>query len=271
MRERLAAEQYLNYLEQIFHSKTVISPRGQEVKEVQDLQLIVLPEYPFMSFKARKYPVDYFKKEMRWYLGANKHDCTIMELASIWSLVVNPDNTFNSNYGQYWFGEQHGLWTAFLELVRDRDSRRAIIPMLRAEHLEPHVKDVVCTETVGFRIRDDQLSMWVHMRSSDAIYGLGTDIPAFAFVFRLMYAMLEMVGISLTPGNIMITAASAHIYAKHYDMVQQILTDSVGGYESIGMPWCSGAEALQLIAQRGKGVSMPFMGELSQWLYGIKG
>src|SRR5574337_749724 len=148
-----------------------IRPRGEEVREIGDLQLAVVPEYPFQSFADRKYNLDYFKKEMLWKLGANKYDESIKAHAKMWESVQNPNGTFNSNYGQYWFGEQRGFWSVIEELIRDRDSRRAVIPMLSKEHMTPETKDTVCTEAVGFRIRGDLLYMSVHMRSSDQVFG----------------------------------------------------------------------------------------------------
>jgi thymidylate synthase len=254
----MQANRYLKMFETIMASKNVISPRGMEIKEVEDLQLRVNPFHPFMTFPARKYNLDYFKKEMRWKLGASKYDESIKEHAKMWANVQNPDGSFNSNYGQYWFGEQMGIFVAALELIRDHDSRRAVIPMLNASHLSPQTKDTVCTESVGFRLRKSAdgrlcLNMSVHMRSSDVIFGLGTDIPTFSFLYRLLFGLIgNGLGTPLHVGEIIITAMSSHIYSTHYKMVDQILKEGPLQYDSISMPFCSyPAEAMQIIASRG--------------------
>ena len=112
-----------------------LRPRGALIKEIRDAQITLDPRWPFQGFKNRKYNLAYFKAEMRWKLGANKYDDSIKALAKMWESVQNPDKTFNSNYGQYWFGQQMGLMKAVLELIRDKDSRRASIPMLTDAHL----------------------------------------------------------------------------------------------------------------------------------------
>lgn len=245
---------------------STISPRGMEIKESEDLQLKIYPEYPFMTFEPRKYDVEYFKKEMIWKLGANKHDTSIMQHASMWKNVQNPDGTFNSNYGQYWFGEQMGFWNVTNELIRDVDSRRAVIPMLNKSHMTPETVDTVCTEAVGFRIRNGALAMSVHMRSSDQIFGLGTDIPTFAFLYRLVHGVLREYYEGLEFGQMTITAMSSHIYSRHYDMVEAIL-DTPSDNEipdKFIMPLCNMQDAIGIAGSRGK--NLDSFGSLGKWL-----
>ncbi len=268
---RLQALRYLEHFSRIMASKVTIRPRGLEVREVSDLQLIVIPDYPFMTFSSRKYPMDYFRKEMMWKLGANPYDESIKKAAKMWENVQNPDKTFNSNYGVYWFGPQGGIWSVVTELIRDPDSRRAVIPMLSAAHMTPQTVDTVCTEAVGFRIRDrgysrPSLDMSVHMRSSDAVFGLGTDIATFAFLYRLVLALVDT---SLNVGEMKITAMSAHIYSNHYGLVQEIIDKGADSFAPIGMPYCASYdEAMYIISKRGKMSDIPADFTLARWLNG---
>jgi thymidylate synthase len=242
-----------------------VKPRNSLIYEIGDLQLTVHPSFPFMLFKERNYPLSYFRKEMAWKLSANKYDDSIKKHAKMWNSVQNPDGTFNSNYGQFWFGEQQGFWTALQELIRDKDSRRAVIPMLSKDHLKPETIDTVCTESVGFRIRDNVLVCSVHMRSSDQIFGLGTDIPTFSFLMMLMHGMLKSVYPSLHLGTIVITAMSSHIYEQHFDMVRRIIEAPLQEFRQVEMPTCNTAEAMCIIASRGKPITTG--GQLGDWLY----
>lgn len=241
-----------------------VKPRGLVIKEIEDLQLTVSPIFPFMTFKDRNYNVDYFKKEMIWKLSANKYDVTIKQHAKMWESVQNPDGTFNSNYGQFWFGEQNGFWFVVQELTRDPDSRRAVIPMLSKDHLKPETVDTVCTESVGFRIRNGKLNMSIHMRSSDQVFGLGTDVPTFAFLYRLVLGMLQMNTPGLAVGTMCLTAMSSHIYDRHFQMVRGILDKGIDQLEEVHMPFCTGPEALKIVASRGK--NMAGTGALGEWL-----
>lgn len=237
----------------VFENGQIIKPRGDVIREIRDFQIRMHPQFPFNPFVERKYNVDYFKTEMRWKLGASKFDASIIEHAKIWKSVQNPDGSFNSNYGQYWFGQQMGLMKAVLELIRDKDSRRATIPMLRDDHLSPETRDTVCTEAITFHIRNDMLHASIHMRSSDMIFGLGTDIPTFAVLMHLAHGLLIANYPELKIGIMTITAASSHIYERHFRMVDNIINQGLSSVnEAIKLPLCSGpAEANRIIADRG--------------------
>ena len=228
------------------------SPRGMEVTEIFNATISYSPSYPFQEFHNRKYDIEYFKAEMRWKLGASKYDDSIKAYAKMWEEVQNPDGTFNSNYGQFWFGPQAGIWHVVTELIRDQDSRRAVIPMLSAEHLTPYTKDTVCTECITFYIRENTLHMTVHMRSSDQVFGLGTDAPTFATLYWLVHALLGDVYKNLNHGRITITAVNSHIYSRHYSMVRKCL-DELDHPTLTPLPYCvDSAEAMQIISSRGR-------------------
>jgi len=261
------ARTWLTMLDTTMTHGTVVKPRGYEIVEIEDFQITVSPKAPFMEFTARNYNVDYFKKEMLWKLTANKFDESIKAHAKMWESVQNPDGTFNSNYGQYWFGEQQGFFSVVSELMRDKDSRRAVIPMLSKEHMTPETIDTVCTESVGFRIRNGKLNMSVHMRSSDQIFGLGTDIPTFSFLYRLVYGALQGMYPELEIGVMRIVAMSSHIYSRHFEMVSTIISQGDDEFKFVDMPWPKTvSEALYIAASRGKGLERA--GELGNWLIG---
>lgn len=242
---------------------TLSKPRGECIRELFDYQIKIDSMYPFMNFTHRGLRINYFKTEMLWKLGADPFDDSIKNSAKMWSEVQNRDKSFNSNYGQYWFGEQRGLFSVFNELVKDIYSRRAVIPMLKSSHIGPQVKDTVCTECVGFRIRDGKLDMSVHMRSSDQVFGLGTDIPTFAFLHRLLLGMLLPVYSDICLGEITITAMSSHIYARHFDRVNNIIADPIVSHCSV-MPIPTTYESFKLAACAGN-VDRDW-GPLSFWL-----
>jgi len=143
--------------------------------------------------------------------------------------------------------------------------------MLSKDHMTPQTVDTVCTEAVGFRIRQDQLGVYrlnmsVHMRSSDAIFGLGTDIPTFSFLYRLVLALIRPSISPIEKGMITITAMSSHIYSRHYDMAKAILAGGDKCYIDYTMPYCDQAEAMYLIAKRGKNVGWPMRFALTNWI-----
>ncbi len=261
------AETFVHMLNTCYFSGTLVKPRGEEIRELQDFTLSINPLFPFMTFGSRNYKIDYFKKEMLWKLGADRFDESIKEHAAMWAKVQNDDGSFNSNYGQYWFGEDKAFWRVVSDLAKDPDSRQAVIPMLKSEHMDSSVRDKVCTMGLGFRIRNNQLLMSVHMRSSDQIWGLGTDIPTFSFLYRMVFAALRQTYPTMEIGPVTITAMSSHIYHWHYEMVRKIIEKGSGDYVPECMPFASGmAEVLFLVSTKGKYTSAPEGFDLANWL-----
>jgi thymidylate synthase len=203
-----------------------------------------LPPYVrFANFKARKLKLEYIKREFRWYLKGDRYDTSITEHASMWKGLVNADGGINSNYGQY-INKQ---FDKVIETLKaDKDSRRAGIMILSSEHLLSDTKDVPCTYAMNFRIRDNKLNMTVHMRSQDAIFGMGNDAPAFSFVQEMVYVTLRDTYPELVMGNYHHFADSLHIYERHFEMVEEILEHPIE-FDSIDCPRISSSAEVEYL------------------------
>lgn len=261
------ANEFVSMFARCMMDGLTVSPRGLVIKELEDYQLDVSPIFPFMTFADRGYDITYFKKEMLWKLGADRFDESIKNHAKMWASVQNDDGSFNSNYGYYWFGEQAGFHHVVTELAKDSASRQAVIPMLNSSHMGIDVRDKVCTFGVGFRIRDNRLNMSVQMRSSDQVFGLGTDIPTFSFLYRMVLGALRTTYPDMMVGRLRITAMSSHIYQRHFDMVAKVLVHGSESYNPVQMPFVSGmAEVLFLIGSKGKYDKAPEEYKLANWL-----
>jgi len=212
------------------------SPRGQLVIEAENFTYELPPYVKFPNFIARKYSELYIRNELLWYLRASKLDKTIFKHAKMWTDLVNLDGSINSNYGQYIFGsiENRNGYTAdwpnqfdtvIKTLSSDKDSRRASIVILQPYHLLMTTNDVPCTYSINFRIRDNQLNMSVHMRSQDAMFGMGNDAPAFSMFQEMVYVTLrDTVYPDLLMGSYHHTADSFHVYERHFEMLDKIIT-----------------------------------------------
>lgn len=218
-----------------------VCPRGQKVIEVEDYSYDLPPYARFANFEARKLKLGYVKKELLWYLKADPFDSSIVDAASIWQELPNQDGTINSHYGAHVFG-QSNVWNhpsvsigqplsyrsqfgyIIKTLLDDKDSRRASAVILNRSHLlNPKTKDYPCTYALNFRIRNDELKMSVHMRSQDAVFGMGNDAPAFSVIQEMVFVTLRDVGYpDLKMGNYHHTCDSFHYYERHFEMVYSI-------------------------------------------------
>lgn len=203
----------------------VRSPRGMETIEIEDYTYTLPPYKRLMTYPNRKLSLQYIKDEIRWYLRGDPLDLSICEKAAIWKTAVT-NNSLNSNYGYYLFRQQ-GLDIALDFLVQDEDSRRAVVPILSHRHMFSSNNDVPCTETIAFRIREGQLRCTVHMRSQDAVYGAGNDVPFFGLVHEMALIQLNefrsMRGMPLLDlGSLTTCVTSFHAYKRHWDLVKSI-------------------------------------------------
>jgi thymidylate synthase len=240
-----------------------ISPRGMRTREMITATILI-PPYPFQAYEERELNLDYLRREFQWYLIGDRHDLRIADHAKIWSDHVNNDSTLNSNYGHYLVRER-GLLTMSNILRKDKHSRQAVWNIYDAKkHNNWATNDIPCTCTMSFLIRDNRLTMHIHMRSNDLVFGLGNDAPCFHWFHQIMYWLLKDTYPELEFGNYVHTANSLHIYERHFDLARKI-RDGSATWNPVGIPVIGSLEeAVRLIG--GERCS----GEFSRWLYEVE-
>jgi thymidylate synthase len=201
---------------------SVVSPRGLRVIEIEDYSYTLRPYERFQNFPSRKMNLRYIKDEFLWYVKGDRFDTSIAEKAKMWQGLINTDGSINSNYGFYLFSGPNQFDNVVKTLETDRDSRRASMMILRDEHLLSDTKDVPCTYSINFRIRDNRLNMSVRMRSQDCVYGMTNDAPAFSFIHEMMLNALRRRYPTLEYGRYNHTADSFHVYERHWPMLEKI-------------------------------------------------
>lgn len=213
------------------HHAEEVWPRGSRTKELMpyNIRMPFPREQRWCSFPSRKLNVGYAAFEFLWYLRADPLDTSIAERARIWRDLM-ARGILQSNYGVYMFREGQFM-RAREQLIQDRYSRQATIMILRPEHFKAKTPDIPCTLGISFYIRTqkssmagdfDKLHMHVNMRSSDAVFGLGNDIPCFTWTQELMMASLRNHFPTLGMGTYCHNSHSLHAYERHFDMVEKI-------------------------------------------------
>jgi thymidylate synthase len=213
------------------------APRDKQVLEVENYHYELPPYVRFCSLTPRALKLDYTRHEWMWMLRGDPYDLSILQHSNIWKNIV-VRGRLNSNYGLAFFRRGGFNWV-IQELGKDKDSRRACITILGSEegHLRADAKDVPCTSYLNFRIRENRLNMSVHMRSQDAVYGMGNDAPAFSFIHEMVLEMLQFTKYpELELGTYHHTADSFHVYERHYAMLEELVADDCG-FERVEIPF----------------------------------
>jgi len=233
-RERYVSAAFKSILNDLYNNPEFISkPRGKEVKEI--LNCIIEVQEPNMNLyknEVRSSPEKYIAGELIWYFsGTNKPDwieTNFAKAGATWKKLHNADGTVNSAYGYLIFEEEnedhYGQYEwAIQSLIKDKDSRQAIMHFNKPRHQFDGNKDQVCTLVALLHIRNDKLYMTLTMRSNDVIYGFMTDYAFFNILHQQAYLHLKKYYKKLEMGTYTHISHSMHLYSTEYDLVKEML------------------------------------------------
>lgn len=185
---------------------------------------------------ARAFNPAYAFTEWFWYLSKDPNVRNIGKFAKIWLDIADSTGRVESNYGTYLLDDQ---WQFVKdELNRDPYSRRCTIVIHQPVHKYMNDQDMPCTQYLQFFIRDNMLHMGVNMRSNDLVYGFCNDVFTFSLFQQLMLNELRIEMPELTLGHYYHHTGSMHVYERHFEMMNQILSiqtakEDIGGQSTI--------------------------------------
>lgn len=220
-------------------------PRGTTTKELLNYNITLQDaRNRIITFPARKTNTKYLLGELIWYFMGENDPAGILPYSKFWANITNvngpkdyADGTINSNYGHRFFGHHKASdvdrgyddpmsqWYAVLDILKkDPDSRQAIMNVHLPSDRWAGNKDVPCTLSLQFFIREGKLHMIVNMRSNDIILGFTNDVFQFTMLQEAMQVQLkhEMYP-DLELGHYFHNAGSMHIYDRHFEMAKAII------------------------------------------------
>lgn len=223
-----AVARLLNSAKEIASTKELIS-----VQFLADKNYIVRePKEPYQT------------NELNWFISQSRNVKDLKTFAGfipkIWEDISETDGIINSNYGWCCLSEENGsqFVNAMKHLEKDMTSRRAIMIYNRpsmhedwahnrgtaynwkntsSEEYKNIKGDFMCCQNNHFLIRNGKLTMTVHMRSLDAVFGYNADYIWFDFIFNLAVQYLKNTYSELERGDMIIYADSVHVYSRHYN------------------------------------------------------
>ena len=230
-------EAYYQLLFDVYKSPDFVSaPRNQKIREKLGVSFRILnPRDRLPYVEQRDFSASYFVAESLWYLSGNDSTSWIANYSSFWKNISDDGATANSAYGARIFKPHSRIasnldkdWTQWdyilNELAEDPDSRRAVVHIRSPQDSLLVKKDVPCTLSLQFFLRNDKVHMVVSMRSSDLILGIAYDVPAFTLFQELLANQLSRrLNKHIDVGEYTHVSNSLHIYEKHFEMVEDIL------------------------------------------------
>lgn len=221
-----ADESWVTDLECVFKTGDEASPRGMKVKEVLAYKSVVDMNRPILMNDQRKLGYKFMAAEAAWIISGRDDVATIAPYSKEISKFSDNGVNFYGAYGPR-FRQQLNYVLACLE--KDPDSRQSFASIWRTNP-EPS-KDIPCTTSLQWLIRDNKLHCVATMRSSDLWLGHPYDIFNFSamsfYILLILKDYREFHGQGeLELGLLYLTAGSKHIYEKNFEGVNEILHDA---------------------------------------------
>ncbi|MCV0384475.1 MAG: thymidylate synthase [Erythrobacter sp.] len=133
------------------------------------------------------------------------------------------DGTLEGAYGPRLLNLRGGInqFDSIHQLLTDNPgSRRAVIQLFNAEDISTRHREIPCTTTIQFHLRDEHLHMSVTLRSNDAYFGLPHDVFCFTMIQEMMARRL---GIEL--GEYHQYVGSMHVYEDRLDEMKSYIVE----------------------------------------------
>jgi len=187
----------------------LIEPRGMATREVLCDRIVVDMTRPIVTNRARQIGYKFMAAEAAWILSGDDRVSTLEPYSRTVANFSDDGVVFRGAYGPK-IVEQMPYVLASLR--RDRPTRQAIVNIWR--ETPGAWKDIPCTLSTQFLIRDGRLHQIVTMRSSDLWLGVPYDV--FSFSMLAGYVLIELGDPDLRLGNMYHTAGSRHLYERDW-------------------------------------------------------
>ncbi len=180
----------------------------------------------FFSMNSRPNILKYLCAETCWYFGGSTSLEFISKYSKFW-LKLQP---IHSYYGalifkeENIFGNTQYFW-AINSLIKDKNSRQAIMHFNNSSHQFFENKDFVCTMYLQLFIRNNKLILISNMRSQDLIKGMTYDIPFFILVQKEAFKVLKYWYPELILGELYHNVGSLHVYESDFKLLDTMAND----------------------------------------------
>ena len=207
----------------------ISSPRGKTTKEVLGLQTRIDMTHPVVTVRHRKLGYKFLFAEALWIINGDNRLSTINPYSKHIANFSDDGKYFNGAYGPKVVDQ---LPYVINQLFTKVDTRQAVMNIWRER--PGSSKDIPCTLSAQWLIREETLHCLLNMRSSDAWLGWPYDIFNFSMLscFILLHLRQQWLRhpdpqsletsnpFNVGLGSLTLTAGSQHLYEENYYKAQ---------------------------------------------------
>lgn len=205
---------YRSRISHILQHGSLVTPRGISVIEQIGAWATYDCLYPVVTLKERRLNYAFMFAEAAWILSGSDELNRIEPYMRRIARFSDNGTTLSGAYGPPFRAQLPYVIDA---LMRDRDTRQAVMTLWRQS--PGPSRDIPCTVSIQFLIRNMQLHAVIFMRSSDVLLGLPYDMFTFAMMTHFVALFLPK---TISVGNNTIFIGSSHAYNLDYDKLDRI-------------------------------------------------
>ena len=213
--------QWVQMLDHLINKGEKVEPRGIPTRELMGYQTTVDMSSPILTIADRKMNYDFMFGEAYYLLSGSNRVDLITQFMKVIGKFSDDGITFNGAYGPKIMEQMSYVVQT---LFKDTESRQAVMSIWRERPASS--KDIPCTLTLQFMIRDGKLNCFANMRSSDAWKGWVYDTFNFSMISHYICNWFNILDghEAITPGHLVLTAASQHLYEQNLEKAVAIRT-----------------------------------------------
>ena len=231
MESKPAGLAWIELLKNIRFNGEFSSPRGFRTQEILCCKSVIPINECLVNIPGRRLGHKFLCAEAAWIMSGDNRVETIAPFSSQISEFSDDGIRYFGAYGPRIVDQLRHVVSS---LAADWDSRQGVISIWRAN--PPKSKDIPCTISAQWMIRENKLHCFVNMRSSDAWLGVPYDWFNFCMITVGILAELNTkTNWELTPGNLYFNAASQHLYVRNFEAVDNIIGDK--SLDGPSLPW----------------------------------
>ena len=197
-----------------------VKSRDGKCKEILGNQFLLTNVFKnFITDPIRKMSPFYAAAELLWYLSGYDEIAMISYYAPQYKRFSDDGKKAWGAYGKRW--QRYNQIERLIEVLREYpNTRQAVITCWHPLDLgyAHEKKDIPCTISLQFLIRDKKLHCICTMRSNDVWLGLPYDIWSFTCLQILIAQELK-----IEVGTYIHQPGSLHLYERNYEKVDKIL------------------------------------------------
>lgn len=214
-----ANQMWLTMLSELLKA-AVVAPRGRSTRELLGYKSVVSMTNPVVTVSERMLGYRFMCAEAAWIISGDNRVETISPYSKAIADFSDDGYMFFGAYGPKIVQQFPYI---IKSLRADEQTRQAVICIWRESPMQS--KDIPCTVTLQWLIRDGVLDCFANMRSSDAWLGIPYDWFNFSMVSAYLLLILRKLDkrfAELKLGNLHLYAASQHLYEHNWSAAHRI-------------------------------------------------